>query len=293
MPDESPFRAVHAAGIFLKSLLIMALVLGAGAISAHDLGQNEPPYSQTVYNRLQFSEVEMISRNHNIGTYRGGPLVLKAWVSVEDGVYVGVDEQGRLLQVLQLSDRTVAFLLSGDLFIQDFVFQNPSRLVGIGSTGQVYLFDWTLWSKSLFPKVLRRAIGVASGTVCVSWLACLLSSSVWGLPPDSWPVLMQMGALTVTVFTVQGMLLANHFQVDNDSPSGLVPTGEPISGYKSLDYIYGRQGQILDVELKRRAAPSIRLSQVLQDSSFPEQNFFKTCEHELLARGVPFEKTGL
>lgn len=298
MPDSDAYGAESAPPFF--SLILFVVVSLCLPARAHD-ALPEIEFNQTLHGYISFSEVEMVARNHAIGLYRGGKVRLQPWVAVSDQVSIGVDQEGRLLQIVTLLDeydesgklkrqgRTLGFVLGPSQKIDDLFFAAPGLLIAIGRSGEVFSFSWDLWRKSKLPGILKRAGLITGATVCGVGAITYVSACYLGLSPLSHPMLIQFFGLVTTTVGIQSFFVGARYESENETPNGLIADLGRVDNYKSSSFVRGRDGRIVDYILySDKGRSSLR---ELIGSSFDlvnrNQSFQKTCEHDLLPRGIP------
>lgn len=278
-------------GRFVFSLLVLLVVFKLNNAKAEAPSTCEviPAYNQTVHNTLQFREVEMVARNHDIGLYRGGALALTSWIEVEPGAYLGVDREGRVLNVIQLPERTVAFLLSGKRKIKDVFLKPPSDLFAIDSDGELLRFNRPLWNKSVLPAILKRGVrnyvsslcAVGAGVATLSWFGL----SLWR--PE---ILLAVGIGSSGSFMLESFRVLVSFEQQNENTDGFDYLDRRVEGWKQSDYEWDEKGYIRDYILRGRDG-SYSLSQLVDNfvTGQVTPEFNRKCEYDVLARGIPPE----
>lgn len=280
-------------GRFVFSLLVLLFVLklnnaNAEAPATCDVAANLA-FNQTVHNALQFRDVEMIARNHDIGLYRGGAVALTSWIEVEPGAYLGVDRDGRVLNVIQLPERTIAFLLSGKRKIKDLFLKPPSDLFALDDDGELLRFNRPLWNKSVLPSIVKRGIRNYVGTMCAVG-AGVATLSWFGLSLWRPEILMAVGAGSSGAMMIETFRALVSFEAQNENTDGFDFIHRRVDGWKQSDYEWDQQGQINDYVL-RGLNGSQKLSHLIGDfvTGQVTPDFNRKCEYDLLARGIPPE----
>ncbi|MGE3757150.1 MAG: hypothetical protein AB7H97_05305 [Pseudobdellovibrionaceae bacterium] len=281
-------------GRFVFSLLVLLFVLTLNNANAEAPSvQNcevTPAFSQTVHNTLQFREVEMISRNHDIGLYRGGPLALTSWIEVEPGAYLGVDREGRVLNVVQLPDRTIAFLLSGRRKIKDLFLKPPSDLFALDSNNELLRFNRPHWNKSVLPAIVKRGIKNYVGAMCAVG-AGVATMSWFGLSLWRPEILMAIGMGSSGSFMLETFRAMVSFEHHNENTDGFDFINRRVDGWKQSEYEWDNQGYVKDYVL-RGAKGNQQLSGLIDDfvTGNITPDFNRKCEYSVLARGIPPEE---
>ncbi len=261
---------------------VFLLCFGSWGSSAETCG-----YEQTIQGPFRFSEVELVSKAHAIGLYRGGEVTLNPWIEISDNAYLGIDPQGRLLNVLQVGPRTVAYVLSGDHKIKDVFYRKDGLLLAIDGGGRIFTFDWSLWEKPQTREIIYRALKRYGLTLCN--VGALLMAYAWStdsslFAPES---LASMGLAVSSGFFIEGFRAILEFEKQNEITDGLVPTKLSVDGYRLSDFVRDSKGVIVDYALS--TASGVRpLSELIEGhSSFiGAQNFDLKCEHFLLPTGI-------
>lgn len=247
-------------------------------------------YSQTIHGPFTFNQVELISRVHSIGLYRGGTIRLQPWIEVSENAFLGIDGEGRVLNVLKLKDRTVAFLLSGGRKMKDLFFRAPGTLLGVDDSGQLLQFLPAKWSDSSTNKIVRTSLRNYGVTMCSVGLGLLLYSWLGEVPLDSVEILASLGMASVGGLQIEIFRAMTKFEDQNESTDGFIPLGAEIPGFRRSDFVRSDRGVIEDYLLKSRDGD--RLLGELTEGLVRDSNdhFDVKCEHELLARGIPPEE---
>lgn len=280
-------------GRFVFSLLVLFFVLklnnaNAEAPVACDVASNLA-FNQTVHNTLQFREVEMIARNHDIGLYRGGALALNSWIEVEPGAYLGVDRDGRVLNVIQLPERTIAFLLSGKRKIKDIFLKPPSDLFALDGDGELLRFNRPLWNQSVLPAIVKRGIKNYVGAMCAVG-AGVATLSWFGLSLWRPEILMAIGMGSSGSFMFETFRAMVSYEQQNENTDGFDFINRRVDGWKQSDYEWDEQGYVRDYVL-RGPNENQKLSSLVGDFVTGQitPDFNHKCEYDVLARGIPPE----
>jgi len=278
-------------GRFVFSLLVLLFILkfddaNADATTACEI---VPPFYQTVHNSLHFRDVEMVARNHDIGLYRGGVVQLHSWIEVESGAYLGIDRDGRVLNVIQLPERNIAFLLSGKRVIKDIFLAPPSDLFAIDQQGEILRFNRPIWNTSVLPSIVRRALGNYVGAMCTVGAGAAVIS--WfGLSLWSPEVLVAIGLGSSGSMMLESFRAMVSYQQQNETTDGFDRIGRRFKGWRSSDYDWNEQGQVRDYVLRGRSG-AVHLSDLVENFVTGQlaPDFHRKCEYDLLARGIPPE----
>lgn len=278
-------------GRFVFSLLILLFVLKLNNANAEAPSTCEvvPAFYQTVHNTLQFREVEMIARNHDIGLYRGGSLALNSWIEVEPGAYLGVDRDGRVFNVVQLPERTIAFLLSGERKIKDIFLKPPSDLFALDDEGELLRFNRPLWNKSVLPAIVKRGIRNYLGAMCAVG-AGVATLSWFGLSLWSPELLMAVGIGSSGSLMIEAFRASVSYQGQNENTDGFDFIDRRVTGWKQSDYDWDDQGYVRDYVLRGHNGNQ-QLSKLVDNFVTGQitPDFNRKCEYDILARGIPPE----
>ena len=270
--------------IFFALILILSLKAFAKDPSTESCGA----YAQTVQNRLSFSQVEMISRNHSVGLHREASLHLNPWIEVGPKAYLGLDQVGRAVQIIELKDRTVAFLLSGERRLKDLFLRYPNQLVAIDFKGNLLRFQWDLWQDDQAKSLVKSALNFSVAGTCTAAFFSSLMTQLSGAPISSLENLLTIGVAGSAAILIQLYATLIKYGERNDMTDGFAPLGVALADYKTGEAIRNEDGLIVDVELRDRSN-RISLTELLSGIQIVPalKGFEYTCEHELLPRGIP------
>jgi hypothetical protein len=240
-------------------------------------------FAQVIHGTLPFPQVELVSRFHSVGLWRGGDITLKPWIEVSEKAYLGIDQFGRVLQVLKLDDRTVAYVLSGERQVREIFYLAPGALVAIDKAGQLLLYSAAKWSNHNLKHFAFQAIRnfgasqclVAAGLAAYSWFA--------EVALDSPELIASFGLATVSGLMIQGFRASTKFEAENEITDGFEPLNLSLEGFHHADFVRGSDGSIVDYVRGDQSLMSI----LGQANLGPVVSFNKTCEHDLLPRGIP------
>ncbi len=262
----------------LSILLQLAVVFSAHAESCG--------FSQTIHGPMQFRQVEMISRVHSIGLWRGGDLVLNPWIRVGEKAYLGLDSAGHVLQVIELKDRTVAFLLSGDRKVKDLFFHPPGTLLAIDDQGQLLAYEQQVWKRSNSREILSRSLINYGVSMCTAgtglWIYSMLANASFMSPE----IVAAMGVSSVGSLMIEAFRASVKFEKQNEITDGFKPIGSEVKNFRRSQFVRDEKGEIVDFEL----GEGYSLRALIGPRVFNRWGSFDwTCEHELLPRGIPPE----
>lgn len=240
-------------------------------------------FARTLDGEISFPEVEMVRRNHAVGLYEGQRLRLRPWIPVSARASLGVDARGRLLHVLDLGDRTVGYLLSGDKDVRAAFLTERGALVAVDRSGRLYQYSPSLWSKSGLPKLvaaslLRYAAAaglLAAGLAGYQWFAAAL----WPPAPEA---LAALGLGLVGLAMLEGFRAGVRYEAQNALTDGLRPLSARVAGYKGFE-AEGRQTRLIG---ERGGQP---LERLLERSGFKPaetEDFDVQEKHARLPRGL-------
>ncbi len=200
-------------------------------------GQFDGAIERPVDQDLDFPQVELVRRNHAIGLYEGQPLRLRPWNPVSARVAIGVDARGRLFHVLDLGDRTVGYLLSGDKEIRAAFLTRRGALVAVDREGRLYQYSEALWGRSGLRRILAGSLArfvAAAGAVAVAltayhWLAY---GFLWPPSPETLAAF-AMGAVGLAM--IEGFRAGVRYEAQNALTDGLRPLGASVPGYRRFE----------------------------------------------------------
>jgi hypothetical protein len=264
--------------------MILALIMTAGlALSARaqDCG-----FAQTIHGPFQFRQVEMVSRVHSIGTWRGGDVVLNPWIEISENAYLGIDRQGRVLNVLKLKDRTVAFLLSGERKIKDLFFRAPGQLTAIDDRGELLQYRQTQWQKTTVRSIVARSAMNYAATMCTAGLGLFAYSWFAQTPFLSPEVVGSLGLSSIAAVMIEAFRASARFEKQNEDTDGFESLGVKVEGFRRSEFVRGETGRIEDYDLGQGRS----LARLSANAADEIAQFDVTCEHELLPRGIPPEE---
>jgi hypothetical protein len=278
-------------GRFVFSVLVVLLVFKFHAANADASRSCEivPPFYQTIHSVLQVRNVEMIARNHDIGLYRGGTMALNSWIEVEHGAYLGIDREGRLLNVIQLPQRNIAFLLSGQRVIKDIFLKPPSNLFAIDKDGNLLRFNRRLWDKSDLSSIVRGAAQSGVDAMCAIGVAAA-TASWFGISLLKPEFLATVGLGSAALIMVEGYRGMHAYEDQNQIPDGFDDIGRRVEGWRQSDLEWSQEGFIHDYILHGRKG-AYRLSTLIEGFVTADlvPDFNRKCEYDMLARGIPPE----
>ena len=262
----------------MTNVCALILILVSSAVHA------DPYFLQTRRGRQRFDEVERISRNHDFNEYRGGELTLRPYIQLDDHDYLGLDEDGRLMQVLVTPERTLGFLLSGEHRLVDVFYRPGGALLAIDDRGEVLTFDRDRWAQKPGPALKRKILSSLGLTL----FAAAATGAYVGLQWDLSPIDVLVPGLPVVLGLVlqHGLFYAMAWSEENNSTDGLRPTGYSLDQFRSSEGIDAHGGGAEDYLLHARGgARSLR--GVLNELALePSEIFAASCE-ATLARGYP------
>ncbi len=189
-------------------------------------------------NPLSFSQVEVFRRNNDIGLQQQGEIKLVQWSELtfefgpqSDGDFevaniIGLSEKGQLFHLIKFENRTIARLLSGDLYIDEFQLSNKGRLLAWNSYGESLIYRPELWNKSPRKKVLQTWLkywGLTTTTVVAGKLIFLpdinFTVEVWSY---NMPLPMFEFFISSVVGLSSGFAMLSKYEHHNTYPNGFV-----------------------------------------------------------------------
>ena len=267
-----------------RGVLVLLLLCISGLALAKPV---EREFAQTLHGYLTFYNVERILRVPSVGLYEGGPVRLQPWVEVGEKAFLGIDQNGRLLQVIKTEKAPVAFVLSGDHKMRDLFFDRVNqRLYAIDINGQLYLFDWTMWQgdRTEYNRRLKRIPAIV---VPMAVIANIFTSNTLGIPFYSEPALLSGSLVAVTATGLQAIALTHYFERWNNATDGLKPLNSLIIDYRGSEFVRDESGAIVDYRLLGRESSISLMSRIPPiEPSDSVGDFDYKCEHELLPRGI-------
>lgn len=265
-------------------LLLFSFLISLSMASA----QATCGFAQTIEFPHRFSQVEAISRNHSIGLWRGGDVRLERYVQISQNAYLGIDKEGRLLNVIRLHDRVIGYLLSGERKIKDLFFHLPGQLLAIDQEDRLLQFSQKRWNKDSLRKIWTEAAFNYTTAQCVTGMAVIAYSWITGTPTDSLEIMAALGLSGIAGLGSEGLRVAAQFQDQNEVTDGFIPLNVRLEGFRNARYVFDNEGTITDYLLNTQKGETSLLraaGQGLLDQ--PGPSFDVTCAHDLLARGVP------
>ncbi len=250
-------------------------------------------YFQNVEGQMNFQDVEMIARDHRIGSHRAEDVILSPWIAISDQAYLGLDQTGRILQILKLKDRVVAYPLSSDVKMKSLFLNHDGVLLAIDDRGELYQFKWSTWSDKKLHQVIHGAAINLGLSMCSAGAVVLVFSSIEklvGVPIATGPLLMASGMGVISMTLLNALVTAMYYGDQNQRPNGFEKIGAQVPGFKKSSVQIGCHGLFEDHEL-RTAHETFSLNQILSEAaaydSRARENFDVTEEHDSLPRGIP------
>lgn len=267
----------------IRVLFFLILVLPT-LVFAEDQG-----FKRTLQRPKIIENAEWISRNPAIGLYRGERLELKRWIQVDQNAYLGIDGDGRAIQIVQTPTRTLAFLLSGERKVIDLFLRAPSLLVAVDAKGGLLRFSWPRWKEDTWSEK-RDRLAIEAGLLALGLnSAAGILAHVYHVPLFGMEVLLAEASGLVGIGFLQAYRGALTYERMNDSTDGFVQIGQKIAKFKSSQPVW-ENGEIIDYRLLGEGVDEslIKLieSQMAVEND-PEQHFGYKCEHDLLPQGIP------
>lgn len=236
---------------------------------------------QTVENQLTFRNVQIVRQNESFGLHVEENVTLKSWIPISDDSYLGVDKKGRVLNVLKLSDRVIAKLLSGYHVMRQVYISENDALIAIDEAGMVFQYDPELRAKK-FPVFRHWAKLTGIST-------CLVSGALLGLhwsPELSWQVLIPIAQSAFSAGMVSAFISLTKFEKFNDHPNGFISTGITVSKRNVEISDSGR----FEYNFETDKGP-MNLEELVKTIDAKMGNKFEvSCEDELIPRGIPESK---
>ena len=240
-------------------------------------------FVRTLDGEISFPEVELVRRNHAVGLYEGQRLRLKPWIPVSARASLGVDARGRLFHVLDLGDRTVGYLLSGDKDVRAAFLTERGALVAVDRAGRLYQYSPALWAKSGLARLsavslLRYAAAaavLAGGLAAYGWFA----GALWPPAPEA---LAGLGLGLVGAAMLEGFRAGVRYEAQNALTDGLRPLSARVDGYRAFE-AEGRSARLLGER------GGLSLDRLLERSGFKPgetENFDVQEKHARLPRGI-------
>ncbi len=240
-------------------------------------------FAKVIHGPFTFRQVELVSRFHSIGLWRGGVATLNPWIEVSEKAFLGIDQFGRVLNVIQLEDRTVAFVLSGERKIRDIFYLAPGILLAIDTSGHLLRYSSSEWSKHNLKDFIVEAgrnLGISQCLAATGLAAFSRMADVSIVAPE---VLVSFGLAAVAGVMIQGYRASAQFEAQNQITDGFEPLNMRLEGFHYAEMVRGPDGSIIDYV---RGGQSLVKS--LEGAPLgPPVDFDKKCEHDLLPRGIP------
>lgn len=245
-------------------------------------------FAQVVYGSLPFQEVEMISRNPSVGLYRGADVTLRPWIEISEKAFIGVDQRGQVLNVLQLKTRTVAFLLSGEQKFKEVFFLPPGDLLAIDQNGEIFQFNRPFWEQSPVQDIVFKALRNSGVAICSVGLALTTYSLAWGDSLFAPEILGSLGLGSISAIMIEAFRASTRFEYQNEKTNGFVSTGLKLKDFRRSDFVRDSNGQIVDYNLNV-GGKELSLMNLIgwKIKRTDKADFDVLCEHELLPRGIP------
>jgi hypothetical protein len=261
---------------------LLSLLLSASLAQAEDLPIDG--FHHTVEAQRIFKDVQMVRVDERFGLHAEEDLRLNRWIGVAPEATVGVDAKGRVVAVLQLSDRLVARNLSGQVPMREVFLSLQGDLLAIAQDGRVHTFSWPLWQSSPTRGVAKRVIASFAVGLCALVGGGAVLNASCELSGLDMLAGLAMGSVSASMYSAWLGLL--HFERNNDSATGFVATDLvwPNLRVNSLK-VLGEDS--FDYELQGPGGEFSLLAAVVGIKRQPGQSFAVTCADELLPRGVP------
>jgi hypothetical protein len=291
----------------IVSVTFFSLIAYSSIASAQSSSPETPrEFRQTFHTPLDFSNVELLGRNPAVVPYGEGSIRLVTWVELDERkrnfttpngteikvsgeTYIGIDAQGRVLHVLQLNDRIVAYILSGEKRFSDLIVSRNDHIFGLTEFGELQQFDPKVWALSPMRRIAAAAIIRTGAIFGITSTALALAYPFIQdyLPGQSLPLL--MGMVGVIVPGLEARSASRRFELANQNPDGFVPLNQfftthdrsepvfsPDSG-QPIDYLIGENGFRVSLTTLLPELPAYDPSRTA-DLTY-------NCQHELLPRG--------
>ena len=243
-----------------------------------------PRFEQSLQGPLSFTNVEFVRRNHAVGLYYSENLTLRPWTSVSDEAHLGVDAKGRAFHILQLKDRRVGYLLSGQRRMRALFLSDSGHLFGLDSSGRLLQYSPEVWGKSAWSKIVRKTMGyyglsVLAAVATTAGAQWLTSGGFPGIDGVTWAV---AAFGSIASLMSWGAFALNRWERQNEMTDGFVPVGGKIGAVRSYD----REGD--DYRLNTETGVH-SLREIVAGSNWrPDwtENFHVQDKHEQLPRGI-------
>lgn len=244
-------------------------------------------FAQTIHGPFTFKQVELVSRVHSVGLWRGGDITLKPWIEVSENAYLGLDKDGRALNVIRLKDRTIAFVLSGERKIKDLFFRAPGTLLAIDADGEVLRYEQRAWAQSSVREIVAKSFRNYGITMCSAGGLLWFYSWLAQVPLVSPEIVGSLGLSSVSALLIEAFRASVRFERQNESTDGFRALGVKVDKFHRSEFLRGPDGEIADYDLGEGRSLQALLG--TRTEQWDEANFDLTCEHELLPRGIPPE----
>lgn len=233
----------------LSFLLLTTLAWAQPQLSCENLFSGENVLYSNL-NPLIFSQVEVFRRNNDIGLQQQGELKLVQWseLTFEYGPHsdrdfevaniIGLTEEGQLFQLIKFKDRTIARLLSGNLFIEDFQLSNKGRLLAWSQEAESLVYKPELWNKSPRKKVLQTWLKYWGVTTIAVVAGKLMFLPDLNFTMDLWnytlPLPMFEFFISSVVGLSSGFAMLSRYEHHNTYPNGFVALKESQKPFQWL-----------------------------------------------------------
>lgn len=270
---------------FIGRIAFLLFLFTSSIVQAESCG-----FAQTIYGPFQFRQVELVSRVHSVGLWRGGDVVLNPWIEISENAYLGVDKYGQVLNVLRLKDRTVAFLLSGERKIKDIFFYAPGALLAVDVDGDLLSYEQSIWQRSTLKSILTQGLVNYGTTVCAAGLGLFALSWLSDTPYLAPEIVASLGLSSAAALMIEAFRAAVKFEKQNESTDGFRSLNVRFPELRRTEFQRDGRGLIADYLLsgggKQKSLLQLVGHVLLQQG---KASFDVTCEHELLPRGIPPE----
>jgi hypothetical protein len=267
----------------IRFLFVLVLALPT-LVFAEDQG-----FRRTVQRAKIIENAEWISRNPAIGLYRGERIEFKRWIQVDSTAYLGIDEEGRAIQIVHTPTRTLAFLLSGERKIKDLFLWSPSLLLAIDAKGEILRFRWPTWKADTWSQK-RDRLALEAGLIALGLnSAAGILAHLYHVPLLGMEVMLAEASGLVGIGFLQAYRGALAYERMNDSTDGFVSVGQKVAGFESSQPVW-KDGEIVDYRLSAHGTNESLFKLIERQMPFendPQQHFGYKCEHDLLPQGIP------
>lgn len=288
--------------------LCLLILLAFSTAWSRDLSFERCPPStgflQTIEGSRSLGETELVARNHNIGTYRGGAMKLQPWINVGENAVVGIDESGNVIQALRFVDkhgtqRQVGVKLSSGIKFKTVFMNTQGQLFAFSKTGVLHIFSWEKWKKNEGRAAIERTSRRLTYSVCGLNAAMLVATAVHsyinGDLQLQYLIGGAMGSIGLSMTHLASM--ARAYEVANEETNGFLPTSVYLnSPVKSTQYQWAASGAGIEdyqitLEDGQIAQLTDGLKRLKKDELVDAPNegvkaFDVNCDHKLLARGI-------